>query len=423
MRAVASVAVMTSLVAASACQTGPDALDRADPEQQTILLSVAVFDAMGVRPLIRTWERAHPGVSVQLQPGTWVEQNEDLLNGFGADTPDVVTVEGTYSERVFSRTDSFVDLGRYGAVAMSDEFFPWRWQQGVHQPSGRVFGIPTDVGGLALAYRTDLFEQAGLPTEPEQVAALLADWDSYLAVGKQFTATTGLAWLDHPSWLFSAISYQHPRQLAHTIADGRFMAGPGIRRAWSIAIETKDMSAEVELMDPGVFNPAITEFATAVAPAWMTTHIKETAPEAEGLWSIAPIPERRGNWGGSQLAIPLGSEHPDLAWDLISFLSTASSQLEILEQHGNFPSRLDVYEVDSVATMTDPFFNDAPVFEIYSESIASAAPLATTVLDRPIRVAFDKALNLMLDDDWTATDAWRFALTEIEKEIAAGVDD
>jgi len=402
------------------CSTTSDHLDRAAVDEQTIVLQVAVFDAMGVRPLIREWERAHAGVIVELVGDDWIAQNEQLISGFGSRTPDVVTVEGAFAERAYSEPDRFYDLSQYGAERLSADFLPWRWDQGVHDRSGRVLGIPTDVGGMAIAYRVDLFAEAGLPTEPDEVSALWPDWESYLDVGNRFQSSTGMAWIDHPSWLWAAVAYQSPGQFDHRLASGRFVPGSGIRRAWEVAAASTDLSAEVLVMGEGAFSPAdpTRQFATTVAPAWLTTHIKESAPEAEGLWALAHVPGRSGNWGGSQLSIPAASEHPQLAWDLISFLSTASSQLEILKEQGNFPSRSDLYNVGSVAEMTDPFFNDAPAVQIYGESVKGVNRVTRTLYDQPIREAFDLAISQILSGDMTKTTAWRFALVEAERRIA-----
>ncbi len=39
-----------------------------------------------------------------------------------------------------------------------------------------------------MCYRTDLFEQAGLPTDREELAKKWATWDGYLDLGKQYKA-------------------------------------------------------------------------------------------------------------------------------------------------------------------------------------------------------------------------------------------
>ena len=46
---------------------------------------------------------------------------------------------------------------------------------------GQLIGYGTDVGPEGICYRADLFEKAGLPTDREEVAALMGTWDDYFA--------------------------------------------------------------------------------------------------------------------------------------------------------------------------------------------------------------------------------------------------
>ena len=39
-----------------------------------------------------------------------------------------------------------------------------------------------------MAYRTDVFEAAGLPTDPDEVAELIPTWDQFIEVGEQVLA-------------------------------------------------------------------------------------------------------------------------------------------------------------------------------------------------------------------------------------------
>ncbi len=57
----------------------------------------------------------------------------------------------------------------------------------------KQLGLGTDIGPLAICYRTDLFKAAGLPTDPAEVSALWANgWDGYIAAGQQYKANAPL---------------------------------------------------------------------------------------------------------------------------------------------------------------------------------------------------------------------------------------
>ncbi|MEK8227967.1 hypothetical protein NKG05_20575 [Oerskovia sp. M15] len=69
-----------------------------------------------------------------------------------------------------------------------------------HGPGGEVIGYGTDIGPSAICYRQDLFEAAGLASDPAAVAEFIggtdATWDDYFAAGATFTAASDAAWYD-----------------------------------------------------------------------------------------------------------------------------------------------------------------------------------------------------------------------------------
>ncbi|GAF20371.1 sugar binding secreted protein [Bacillus sp. JCM 19046] len=73
----------------------------------------------------------------------------------------------------------FYDLSEYGATDLEGDYLDWKWQQ-ASSDDGSVIGIPTDIGPMAMAYRVDLFEEAGLPTDPDEVAEVMSTWDDYI---------------------------------------------------------------------------------------------------------------------------------------------------------------------------------------------------------------------------------------------------
>lgn len=72
-----------------------------------------------------------------------------------------------------------------------------------------MLGILTDVGGLAIAYRKDLFAAAGLSTDRVAVGKLWLIWDKFFDVGKQYKAKTGKAFIDNVG---TSVFYQAVQQ-------------------------------------------------------------------------------------------------------------------------------------------------------------------------------------------------------------------
>ena len=81
-------------------------------------------------------------------------------------------------------------------------------------------------------------------------------------------------------------------------------------------------------------------FATMPCPGWMFSNVKSSAPEVEG-WDIAnAFPGGGGNWGGSFLAVPAMSEHPEEAKEFAGWLTDQDQELAAFEAAGNYPANL-----------------------------------------------------------------------------------
>ena len=107
----------------------------------------------------------------------------------GSGGPDIVAFNDWVTE-MFPNADRFYDLYKLGAHDIEKDYLPWKWQLGV-TPQGRMVALPIDTGPTALFYRADLFEQAGLPSDPEEVHKLMGTWDAYLAAGKKLQDALG----------------------------------------------------------------------------------------------------------------------------------------------------------------------------------------------------------------------------------------
>ncbi|MEY3904863.1 MAG: hypothetical protein RIT08_779, partial [Actinomycetota bacterium] len=155
----------------------------ADP----VTITIWTFGDVIQRNLVAEYKVLHPEVTLQIK-----KSDLDPLNGTNMVTacssktgPDIVATEVSYSGYWRSYPKCFQDLRQMkttgepsanipaGQTAsdISKNYLAWRWQQGVAF-DGSVIGIPTDVGGLEVAYRVDLFKKAGLPTARDEVSKL-----------------------------------------------------------------------------------------------------------------------------------------------------------------------------------------------------------------------------------------------------------
>ncbi|KLD28168.1 sugar ABC transporter substrate-binding protein, partial [Xanthomonas perforans] len=68
-------------------------------------------------------------------------------------------------------------------MAAKDQFVGWAWNQATLGQDNAVYGIPQDIGPMALFYRKDLFEKNGI--------AIPTTWDEYTEAAKKVRALGG----------------------------------------------------------------------------------------------------------------------------------------------------------------------------------------------------------------------------------------
>ncbi|MEY4349931.1 MAG: hypothetical protein RL719_1228, partial [Actinomycetota bacterium] len=188
----------TALLAISSLSAISIGVAPAHSEDAPVTITVWSFGDVIQRDLVKQYQALHPNVTIN-----YTKYNLDDVNGTKLITqcssyklthqsggPDIVAVEVSYSGKWRSSPSCFQDLrkmqtsstnasagiaaNRSGAD-MAKDYLPWRWAQGVGYDDS-VIGIPTDVGGLEVAYRTDLFKKAGLPTQRDAVGKLWPTW-------------------------------------------------------------------------------------------------------------------------------------------------------------------------------------------------------------------------------------------------------
>ena len=416
-RSLATVVVLTLLATACSAQSGtPSALPfQGDDVAQEIVLTVWAWEGTGHELLIDAFERENPGVRVELVFSEFVQHHDGLTEALnaGVSVPDVALIEREYAPRFQAHPEQFVDLSQFGAAELADSYLPWRWADGISDEA--VIGIPTDVGGFSFAYRTDLFTEADLPADPDEVAELFETWDSFIETGERYVDARGQGtFLDSVDSVYAGVANQ--LEAGYVDAEGEpALDGTGARAPWDLSIR----AIESGIVGPHQqftpeWNQAIVtgDFAVIAAPSWMGTHLAATAPDTEGLWAIAPAPGVGGNWGGSQLTIPAGAAHPELAWELIDHLTNADAQIELFRRNGNFPSMPEVFNLPEIVELEDPFFTNQTVGQIYVDSLQDVPIRITAPEEREIRTVYLDALRLVLSDDLSAGGAWQVSRLE-----------
>ncbi|WP_349877670.1 ABC transporter substrate-binding protein [Micromonospora sp. HUAS YX12] len=370
---------------------------------------------------VDVYTKAHPDVRVKLtEVGSTTETAQALTAALaGGKVPDLVLIQADDLPKFMQSPDNFVDLTTLGAGDIKGNYLDWVMAQSTTE-DGKIIGVPTDVGGLAVAYRTDLFKAAGLPTDRDEVAKLWPTWDEFINVGKTYVQKTGKPFVDNTptSVFFQAVNQGSQRYYS---ADRKLdYDNEQVKAAFDVTL--KAFGAGISAKQ-GSFSSGWTaamkkgDYAVVCSPSWMLSQMKTNAPETSGKWDIATIPGGSGNWGGSFLAIPKRAKNAKAAWNYISEMQSPKGQLEHFLMQGSLPTTPSVYRDPQLVGKTDPFFSNAPIGKIYTQSVLGIKPFYFGPQDGPIGTEFLNTLTSVEQGKVDPANAWNTALTNVKNAV------
>jgi multiple sugar transport system substrate-binding protein len=343
--------------------------------QETVLR----FWAMGregevVLELLPDFERAHPGIRVDVQQVPWTAAHEKLLTAFaGGVTPDVCQLGNTWiAELVALR--ALEPLDRYVAdssTVTAGDYFPGIWDTNV--VDGTVYGVPWYVDTRLLFYRRDILARAGFDAPP-------VSWDDWarMLAAIQARARPGASAILLPLNEFEplvALALQQDEPLLRE--DGRwgnFRSAAFrrtldfylqmFRRGWAPAVTGAQLSNVWTEFGRGAF-------AFYISGPWNIGELKRRLPPSQqDTWMTAPLPGPHGPGasiaGGSSLVVFRASSRKPEAWRLVEYLSQPSVQSRFHARTGDLPPRR--------TTWRDPALAEDRYARAFREQLERAKP-------------------------------------------------
>ncbi|MCP3764826.1 extracellular solute-binding protein [Domibacillus sp. A3M-37] len=384
-------------------------------------LTIWVWPGMGIEDQIQQYAKDN-NIEVEIQTSEFADVHSNLTTALaaGSGAPDISAVEVTGIEKYKNNPEYFHNLYDLGAKEVQGDYLDWKWKQAETADGKNLLGLPTDIGPQALAYRIDLFEKAGLPTQRDEVTALFKTWDDYISAGEQVKEKTGKAMIDSAVGLYSVIEGQGDEKYFDKDGNVIVKDNPNIEKAYNYAMEAIDKKLAPgydQFSTEWTTGMANGDYATVLAPAWMQLNITQNAPDAKGKWDIAQMPEGAGNWGGSFLTIPKESKNSEEAYKLIEWLLSPEQQMVTFKEKGNMPSTPAIYDDEEFKSYTSDYFNGAPTAQIYGEAAKQVKPIIEGPQSQQIGTIIEDAINRVRDGKSTPEKSWDQAMKQLDREL------
>ncbi|MFJ6984014.1 MULTISPECIES: ABC transporter substrate-binding protein [unclassified Streptomyces] len=347
-------------------------------------ITLGLFGTFGFKEagLYDEYEKLNPNIKIAENV---TERNENyypaLVNHLTTNSglQDIQAVEvGNIAEVVATQAGKFQDLSKVSGVNKSD-WLDWKWAQATTQ-DGKTIGFGTDVGPMAICYRTDLFKAAGLPTDRAEVGKLWAgDWNKFVDVGEQYKAKApkGTTFADSPGGLLSAILGSESERFYDSSGKVIYKTNPAVKAAFDLTAKAAEeglVGNQTQFQPAWDTSIANSKFAAMACPPWMLGYIKgKSKPESAGKWDVAVAP-KSANWGGSFLSVPSSGKNVKEAEKLAAWLTAPAQQAKLFKVQGSFPSAPSTYTMPEVTGAKNDMTGEAPIGTIFAEA-AKAAPV------------------------------------------------
>jgi multiple sugar transport system substrate-binding protein len=356
--------------------------------------------------IIAGFNEEYPDITVtyEMIPGMAGGTRDALSTALaaGEGLPDISMIEINDIDR-FVMQGGLVNLLQepYNAGEYEDDFVAYKWDQAM-TPDGRLLAFPWDIGPASLFYRRDVFENAGLPSDPESVGEMLSTWEGFIETGQQVAdPANNVFWMGNASQI-PYIYYAHKNFFDedYNVA----INNPETEQLLEYAKQVRYLGLDAQSTfwtEEWYSMLANGQIATTISGSWFGGFLKSWIdPEGACNWGVAPIPEDpQQNWGGSFLAIPDKSENKEAAWAFIEYvMGNVEPQNAIFEAVDYFPALIPAYD-DPLYNEPDPFFCDQATRVLWAEIAQSPGLIFTTPMDSAAEGAFNAEVAKMLNED------------------------
>lgn len=332
-------------------------------------------------------------------------------------------VEGAYVAQ-YRESSALTNLLEepYNAGELEKDFVEFKWDQCKSADGSAVRLIPWDVGPCTYFYRTDIFEECGLPTDPDEVSEMMSTWDGVLEVARKVN-------IPGKRWLLPDASY-----LYFELFCNRDYYDEDLNLQLERDGDLDCLNAVIKMREEGL-DMNVDMWGTEATAAygdgslvsvctggWFGGFLKtDYAPDASGKWGVAKMPGgvKASNWGGSFLVIPEQSKNKAAAWAFVKYmLATKEGQNDIFQAVDYFPAYTPAYEDAEIYDATDDYFSGQQPKKLWAELAKELKPVNTTMMDTAAEGCIYSSVNAGLEQGLDAEGIRDLVKSDIEKATA-----
>ena len=290
-------------------------------------------------------------------------------------------------------------------------------------PKGEVVCVDWQLCPSGIAYKRDMAKQYFGTDDPDELAAMLPDWESFIKEGVRVKDET-----DGAVKMFAGLGDINRivfNQVTEPIVrDGKIYMDDSFGHLFDVQAKMRDAGVvgNLEIWSPAwaasfadkthIFYPCTT---------WVPYFfIQPNDPEGVGNWGLMTPPDGSYSWGGTAFAITKQSEHKQEAWKFIQWMLLSENGVKFNDEVTGYPTPMKAkYDDPEYVSGSDELFGGQNLKEKFFKDLMvdmEVRPLT------PYDVAFWdvvglETINLNSDPTLTADAALEHAKQEIHNKI------
>lgn len=286
--------------------------------------------------IIEEFNKTYPDIlvtKVVLPPGELHDKLQTTLAA-GTGAPDVSMIDIAEISR-YSTGDLLVDLlqSPYEAGRYEDDTSKYNWERWKSIDGKKLLAMPWVLEPGIFFYRADIYEQVGLPSEPEELGEYIKDPDNFLAAAQTLSANDIyiMEWFDSPIIMGGdSVGYfdSDLNWLRNTeeLVEKLDLVKRGIQLDWAPHVGVFSDEGK-QLLKQG-------KIASIPMGSWGVRNIKEAVPEQTGKWRATNMPlDLNLALGGAGYVIPEQSENKEAAWAFTEWVNRSAEAWKIFTEN------------------------------------------------------------------------------------------
>lgn len=333
----------------------------------------------------------------------------------GGELPDVIRIEAGQKAKIL---DMDILSSLEDAPFSVDKTKIFDYDIPAFTVKDHLVAIPDDMSLGGLAYIKPLAKTYFGTDNPEELEALLPNWDAFIQKGKEAVDKSAGKVKMFPSLGDAYLVIRQQRSAP--FFDGDKMNAAVLKEVLTSLVKVRDsgIADKLDQWTPA-WNASFgsNKYVFAMSPVWMPQYVIGANDKNPARWGLMVAPGGGYIYGGSAHGIPKGAKSAELAWKWIEFTSMTQEGAVAQKADGVFTHYAPAYKDKAFSNWTWPNFGDQDIGKKYFIDIsAKTKSISENVNDNILNDVMGIVLQTMTKDSSFGFDK---ALDRITKELKA----